>query len=96
MAEYVINQNRGVFKRAVELYELEKFKDSFLLFETVVQNDQANYQAFYYLGEQFYYGKGCPNNGKRAFQLFMTAASNKITDAASMVGMCYLVGIGIN
>ena len=58
MAEYVINQYRGVFKRAVELYENEKFKDSFLLFETVVQNDQANYQACYYLGDQLYYGKG--------------------------------------
>ena len=28
MAEYVINQYRGVFKRAVELYENEKFKDT--------------------------------------------------------------------
>ena len=55
MAEYVINQYRGVFKRAVELYENEKFKDSFLLFETVVQNDQANYQACFYLGDQLYY-----------------------------------------
>lgn len=96
MAEYVINQYRGVFKRAVELYENEKFKDSFLLFETVVQNDQANYQACYYLGVQLYYGKGCPKNVKRAFQLFMSAASNKITDAAYMVGMCYLEGNGIN
>ena len=68
MAEYVINQYRGVFKRAMELYENEKFKDSFLLFETVVQNDPANYQAAYFLGEQLYYGKGCPKNVKRAFQ----------------------------
>ena len=30
MAEYVINQYRGVFKRAVELYEAEKFKEEIL------------------------------------------------------------------
>lgn len=96
MAEYVINQYRGVFKRAMELYEAEKFKDSYLLFETVVSNDPANFQACYYLADQLYYGKGCPKNVKKAFTLFMNAASNKITDAAYMVGVCYLEGTGIN
>ncbi|MGM9970116.1 MAG: tetratricopeptide repeat protein [Anaeroplasma sp.] len=96
MAQYVINQYRGVYKRALELYEEEKFKEAAPLFELVVANDQANFNACYYLGDLLYNGKGTPKNLKRAFQMFMTAATNKITDASYMVGLCYLEGSGIN
>ena len=94
MAEYVINQYRGVFKRALELYENEKYKECGQMLETVVKNDPENFQAQYYLADLLYYGKGVPKNIKRAFQLYMTAATNKVTEAQYMVGMCYLEGNG--
>lgn len=96
MAEYVINQYRGVFKRAVELYNEEKWKECAPLFELVVLNDPANFNACYYLGELLYYGRGLSKNVKRAFQMYMAAATNKVTEATYMVGLCYLEGTGIN
>jgi len=95
MAEYVINQYRGVYKRALELFQDEKFKECIPMFESVVTNDESNYDARYYLADLLYYGKGTDKNTKRAFQLYMSAASNKVVDAAYMVGMCYLTGQGI-
>lgn len=96
MAEYVINQYRGVFKRAVELYGEEKYKECAPLFDLVVTNDPTNFNACYYLAELLYHGNGIAKNTKRAFQLYMMAATNKINDAAHMVGMCYIEGTGIN
>ena len=58
MPEYVINQYKGVYKRAVELYTEEKFKECAPLFEMVVKNDQLNYSACYYMADLLYYGKG--------------------------------------
>ena len=95
MAEYVINQYRGVYKRALELYNDEKFKECYPMFETVVKNDVLNYDAKYYLADLLYNGKGCTKNVKEAFQLYMTAATNKNVEAAYMVGMSYLTGTGI-
>ncbi len=95
VAEFVINEYRGVFKRAEELYLDEKYKEAVPLLQTVVDNDKENYAACYYLGECLYSGKGIAKDPKKAFQLFMTAASNKVTDASYMVGMCYLEGVGI-
>ena len=94
MAEYVINQYRGVFKRALELYQDEKFKECYPMFETVVKNDPMNYDAKFYLADLQYNGKGCTKNISSAFQLYMTAATNKNVEAAYMVGMCYLTGTG--
>lgn len=96
MPEFVINQYRGVYKRAVELYEEEKYRDAAPLFEIVVKNDPSNYTAFYYLAEMLYEGKGISKNLKRAFELFTVAAQNKVTEASYMVGLCYLEGKGIN
>lgn len=96
MAEYIINQYRGVFKRALELYQEEKFKEAGPLLELVVLNDPSNFNACYYLADVLYYGKGLQKNLKRAFQLFMIAATNKITEASYMIGLCYLEGAGIN
>ncbi len=94
MAEYVVNQYKGVFKRAEELYEEEKFKDAVNLLLQIVENDKENYTACYYLADCLYYGKGVSKDIKRAFQLYMSAATNKITEACYMVGMCYLEGTG--
>ena len=94
MPEYVINQYRGVYKRALELYQDEKFKECFPMFETVVKNDPGNYDAYYYLADLLYNGKGCEKDTKSAFQYFITSATNKNVEAAYMVGMCYLTGQG--
>lgn len=96
MAEYIVNQYKGVFKRAEELYDEEKFKDAANLFTQIVENDKENYAACYYLADCLYYGKGIAKDVKKAFQLFMTAATNKITEAYYMVGLCYLEGTGIH
>ena len=96
MGQYVINQYRGVFKRAAELYREGKFKEAGPLLEMVVLNDPSNYDACYYLGDLLYNGNGLSKNIKRAFQLFMVAATNKNTEAAYMVGVCYLEGTGTN
>ena len=95
MPEYVINQYKGVYKRAVELFEEEKYKEAAPLFEMVVKNDPLNYSASYYLADMLYNGKGLSKDIKRAFQLYMTAATNKVSEAAYMVGLCYLEGKGI-
>lgn len=96
MPEYVINQYVGVYKRAEELYEEEKYKEAVGLFTQIVENDKDNFAACYYLADCLYYGKGIAKDIKRAFQLFMTAATNKITEACYMVGLCYLEGTGIH
>ena len=95
MAQYVINQYKGLFKRAEELYYEQKYRDCVPLFQQVVDNDKENYAACYFLADCLYYGKGTPKDIKKAFQLFMMAATNKITDACFMVGLCYLEGNGI-
>lgn len=95
MPNYEINQYRGVYKRAVELYESEKFKDAGLLLQKVYENDPENYMACYYLADLLYYGKGIAKNTKKAFDLYMIAATNKVTEASFMVGLCYLEGEGI-
>lgn len=95
MAEFIINDYMGVYKRAVELYEEGKFQDSIPLFTEVVANDKNNYIACYYLGDCYYFGRGVEKNHTRAFELFMKAATNKITEACYMVGLCYLNGEGI-
>lgn len=96
MAEFVVNQYKGVYKRAEELYDEGKYKEAVQLFKMVVENDPENYAAGYYLADCLYNGKGAPKDLKTAFQLFMTAATNKVTEACYMVGMCYLSGTGIN
>lgn len=94
MPKYEINQYRGVYKRAIELYEDEKFKEAGLLLEKVCENDQSNYMACYYYADLLYYGKGMPKDPKKAFQYYMIAATNKVTEASYMVGLCYLEGVG--
>ena len=79
MPKYEINQYRGVYKRAIELYEDEKFKEAGLLLEKVCENDQSNYMACYYYADLLYYGKGMPKDPKKAFQYYMIAATNKVT-----------------
>ena len=96
MAEFVLNEFRGVFKRAEELYNEEKYKDAVPLFRDVVEHDKDNYIACYYLADCLYYAKGTSRDYKKAFELFMIAASNKLTEACYMVGLCYLEGTGIN
>lgn len=96
MAEYVISAYTGVYKRAVELYEEEKYNQAAQLFEEVVKNDPDNYEAAFYMGEICYYGHGHEVNVKLAFQNYMKAAINKINEACYMVGLCYLNGTGIN
>ena len=88
MAEYVINQFKGVFKRAEELYNEEKYKEAAGLFKQIVDNDKSNYAAAYYLADCLYYGKGVSKDVVKAFELFMIAATNKITEACYMVGIC--------
>ena len=95
MPEYVINQYKGVFKRAEELYNEEKWKEVVPLLEMVCKNDPENFTACFYMAELLYNGRGIEKDIKRAFQLYMLAATNKITDAAYMVGLCYLEGKGI-
>lgn len=94
MAEYVVNQFKGVFKRAEELYYEEKYKDAVGLFSQIVENDSDNHAACYYLADCLYYGKGIAKDVKKAFQYFMIAATNKVTEACYMVGLCYLEGKG--
>ena len=48
------------------------------------------------LGDCYYYGKGVAKDVRKAFQLFTSAALNKITEAEFMVGLCYLEGTGVN
>ena len=80
MAEFVLNEFRGVFKRAEELYNEEKYKDAVPLFRDVVEHDRDNYIACYYLADCLYYAKGTSRDYKKAFELFMIAASNKLTE----------------
>lgn len=96
MAEYIINRYTGVFKRAEELYNDEKYKEAVPLLTQVVENDRNNANAHYYLADCLYYGKGTPKDIKRAFQYYMFAAQSKITEACYMVGLCYLEGTGIH
>ena len=95
MAEYIINQSAGVYKRAMELYDEGKFKEAYPLLDDVVANDSENHLAEYFLADLLYYGKGCAVDQKRAFSLYYSAAQNKITDACYMVGLCYLQATGI-
>ncbi|MBO5711715.1 MAG: SEL1-like repeat protein [Acholeplasmatales bacterium] len=94
MAEYIINQSAGIYKRAMELYDEGKFKDAVPLLEDVVLNDSENHNAEYFLAECLYHGKGCAVDHKRAFSLYYSAAANKITEACYMVGLCYLQATG--
>ena len=96
MPEYKVNKWRGVYKRAIELYNEEKYQDSATFLDMVVTNDPENFNACYYFGTLLYSGKGVSKNVKRAFEMFMVAAQNKVTEAQYRVGMCYLEGIGIN
>lgn len=96
MAERTVNLYRGVFKRAEELYNEEKYRDAAPLFKQIIENDPENFVACYYYAECLYYGRGVAKDVKQAFKMFMTAAANKITDAAYMVGLCYLEGAGVN
>ena len=95
MAEYIVNQYSGVFRRAEELYNEEKYKEAAQLFIQITENDHNNFAAAYYLGDCYYYGKGVAKDVKKAFQLFTSAALNKITEAEYMVGLCYLEGTGV-
>ena len=74
MAEYIVNQYSGVFRRAEELYNEEKFKEASRLFIQITANDPHNFAAAYYLGDCYYYGKGVAKDVKKAFQLFTSAA----------------------
>ena len=68
MAEFVLNEFRGVFKRAEELYNEEKYKDAVPLFRDVVEHDKDNYIACYYLADCLYYAKGTSRDYKKAFE----------------------------
>ena len=94
MAEYKINEFKGAFKRAEELYYENKFKEAVAIFEKIVENDSNDFASCYFLADCLYYGKGTAKDIKKAFQLFMIAATNKITEACYMVGLCYLEGTG--
>lgn len=94
MAEYVVNQFKGVYKRAEELYYEEKYKDAVTLFKQIVEKDPDNHAACYFYADCLYYGRGVAKDVKKAFEFFMIAATNKVTEASYMVGLCYLEGIG--
>lgn len=95
MPEYKINKYVSVYKRAIELYTEGSFKEAANFLDLVVKNDESNYNAAYYLGNLYYNGHGVNKDLKRAFDLYMKAATRRVTEAEYMVGLCYLKGEGV-
>ncbi len=94
MPNYVINKYRGLYKRAYELYEEKKYKEAIELLEVVCEKDGANFEANFYLAEIYYNGLAGDIDYQKAFNHYLYAASNNITDAVFMVAMAYYDGKG--
>ena len=95
MPEYHVNKYVSVYKRAIELYNEGSYKDAATFLDLVVKNDESNYNAAYYLGNLYYNGQGVAKDQKKAFDLYMKAATRRVTEAEYMVGLCYLKGEGV-
>lgn len=96
MQDTFYNPYLGVYKRAVELYQEHNYNEAFQKFFLVVEKDEDNFEACFYLAECYFYGFGIDKNLEQAFQLYLKAASKKYLEAVYMTGYCYEMGFGVD
>ncbi len=95
MQEMTYHAYRGVYKRALELYEEENYREAFTKFLAVTQNDHDNFMANFYLAECYYHGYGTEKDMKKAYQNYCISAANHHHPSEYQVGYCFEFGLGV-
>lgn len=96
MQDHIYNLYSGVYKRAVELFNDGAYIEAFTKFKAVVENDEANYKASYFLAECYFNGLGTKKDLRKAYENYHKAAINHYVPAAYMLGLCYEMGYGVD
>jgi len=81
------------FKKAETLYDKDKCKKAFPLFQALAHEGYVPAQV--YMGACYLHGKGIPEDRTKAAEWFHKAAEQGDAEAQQYLGLCYFNGFGV-